>query len=878
LHRSSRNVLCLAAAAALTAALGGGLLPALATSGQAPSASRAVAGVAADQAAGVASGSGAPGAISAASPSAAAVGSGAGGSTETIAADVLPGLNLLAPSGAAPAGQVLQIGVALALPDPSAVGAYVASEYDPSSPDYHRFLTPAGFAARFGVPAATYTRVLGWLRSGGLAIDETTAAGDWVEASGTVSQLDRLFGTTIDRYTTKGVTFLANTTPPSVPAGFSILSVVGLNTLQRFSTPKAPQVPQQAPTIPGCLPSCFYGPRDMWSMYDMPSSDFGQGQTLAIFGEGQTADVISNLRVFEKDNSLPQVPVTVDHVGPGPFTDDSGQVEWDLDTQASTGMAPDAYGVTMYFANSLYDASVESLFQAWVNDPTGPKQANASFGECETNPTNPVTGPLSQLPYGTELGDELEPVAEATLEQAVAEGRTLFASAGDTGSSCPVLVLPVVGAGNGVANQAVPFDNYPCASDWAVCVGGTELYSDGANPPHRALETAWEFTGGGAALFQAEPAFQKGDPAVDIPCLVDQTGSPFPPGTICRGAPDVAAMSGNVYDNGYDIVADGAPTVEGGTSLSSPLWVGMWTRIQAAAPALVTTAAAPRSSTRAKQETVTSVTYPGLGFADYSIYRVGESAAYSKDFYDITIGDNGYYHAAPGWDYVSGWGVPDVANLMSTLDDSETPTNDVMPPPPTNPSGSCNALWTNPAHTASDLFGNSDPQLTLLEGNMAPSADGKSLVVELTVEDLTKTVPTGATAEDWYMTWTYEGTTYFAQAQLSALPGSTPGFYDGTVNAVGTSHNYQTVNTDTGELVTGHDGVVEIDVPLAHVGNPAAGSVLGQPTGLTYIEVGVPPNPTGLSAGSLQQVDSGGPGNNYTVGTTTGTSGCTPSE
>lgn len=49
----------------------------------------------------------------------------------------------------------------------------------------------------------------------------------------------------------------------------------------------------------------------------------------------------------------------------------------------------------------------------------------------------------------------LEPVAEQTLEQGVLEGRTLFAATGDTGSSCPVLVLgPDAGAGNGVANQA----------------------------------------------------------------------------------------------------------------------------------------------------------------------------------------------------------------------------------------------------------------------------------------------------------------------------------------------------------------------------------------------------------------------------------------
>ncbi|HVA73584.1 MAG TPA: S53 family peptidase [Acidimicrobiales bacterium] len=787
---------------------------------------------------------------------------------EQLPVDVLPGLNLLAPTGAAPAGQVLQIGVGLSLPNLAGAKTYEQSEYDPSSPNYHHFLTPAQFDSMFGVPAQTYDRVVSWLRSGGLTITQTTGAGDWVAASGTVAQLDKLFSTSIDSYSVKGVSFVANTTAPTVPAGDSILTVVGLNTLQRFSTPKAPAgaaVPAASgPSVPGCLPSCTYGPSDMWSVYDMPASDTGQGQSLAIFGEGRTDNVISDLRDFENNYKLPQVPVTVKNVGAGPFSDNSGQVEWDLDTQSSTGVAPGLYNVDLYFANSLYDASVESLFTKWVTDNID-KQANASFGECETNPTNPVTGPLAQLPYGSELGDDLQPVAEATLLEATTQGQTLFASAGDTGSSCPAIVLPVVGAGNGVANQGVPLDNYPCASDYAVCVGGTVLWSDGNTPPQRAIERAWEFTGGGAALFQAQPAFQKGVSAINVPCVADYTVSPFAPGTICRGAPDVAAMSGDISDNGYNIYESGALVQGGGagTSLSSPLWVGMWSRIQAAAP----------GATQADG----TMAYPGLGFADPLIYKTAENATdYAKDFFDVTLGDNGVYHAAPGWDYVSGWGVPDVTNLMETLDGGNTkPVNNISPTPPPPPStGSCNALWISQAHTATDLFGNSDPQLTLLEGDMAPGPNG-TLAVKLTVENLSQTVPAGATGADWYMTWTYNGTEYFAQAQIGPAPGVAPTFDDGTVNKVGSSNQYQAANTDTGSFKLGKDGVVEIDVPLKNVGNPPAGATLSQPAGATYIEVGVPPNPTGAGVASLQGVDAGGPTNNYSVGSTTGTSGCT---
>lgn len=771
--------------------------------------------------------------------------------TTVLRTDILPGLSLLRPSAANPATQ-LHIGVALSEPRSAAENSLVAALYDPSSPDYHHFLTPSEFNAAFGVPRATVEAVQRWLIAGGLQVTFTAGAGNWIQASGPISKIDSLMGVTISRYTSKGVTFLANDKAPTVPAGDSIETVVGLNTLQKFSIPKTPKgLPAGSPSpSTGCNPSCYYTPQQMWSMYDLPTSaraSMGQGMTMGVFGEGKSSDVIANLRLFEKAMHLPEVPVIVHDVGKGPFTDDSGQIEWDLDTQASTGMSPKVENEQLYFASSLYDADVETAFAAWANDPHGPLQMNASFGECETNPANQLwNAEPPQIGQFAGDGDNLEPVAEKTLEQAVAEGRTLFAAAGDTGSSCPFAALPVIGAGNGIVNQGQPMLNYPCASDWTVCVGGTVLYSNGATTkPQRQLEYSWPYTGGGSAAFIAEPAWQKKVSAIDHPCTVSYTGSRYPTGTICRGAPDVAAMSGDILTNGYDIYANGAATTEGGTSLSSPLWVGMWTRVQSAARR-------------------------PLGFADPSIYKVGDNAkTYAKDFYDITLGTNGLYHAGTGWDYTSGWGVPVVTNLMLTLDGKLTPTNPRGPGPVRPPKPpACPLLWANPPHTATDALGNSDPQLSLLNGAMFANLNKRVLVVRLTLSDLSATVPTGASAEDWYATWTYKKTTYFAEAQLGALPGSKPTFADGSVVATGSTHNYQAAHTDTGVFHTGKDGYIVIDVPFANVGGIAARTVLASPAGATYTEEGVPPNPSGQSAGSLQAVDSGGPLKNYTVGST----------
>ena len=209
---------------------------------------------------------------------------------------------------------------------------------------------------------------------------------------------------------------------------------------------------------------------------------------------------------------------------------------------------------------------------------------NASFGECETDPLNPVVGNPALQPTNPPtqgLGNNLEPVSEPILRQAVMQGRTLFASTGDTGSSCPVVILPVIGAGNGILNQAVPLLGYPAASPYTVGVGGTVLYTDGNQPASRVLERAWEFTGGGTSIFITAPDYQQGVPNIIGRCVSTFDGTPDNSGMLCRGIPDVAAISGDVVSNGYDIVVNGqSGFAGGGTSLSSPVWAGMWTRIR----------------------------------------------------------------------------------------------------------------------------------------------------------------------------------------------------------------------------------------------------------------------------------------------------------
>jgi pseudomonalisin len=810
----------------------------------------------------------------------------AGSGTETFTTDVLPGLSSLAPQALDPATFV-QVGITLSNPNAAAQDAAFAAIYTPGSQQYHHFLTPQQVAAQFGVPESTFSQLVTWAQRDGLHAVYASNTREYLLLQGTALQAESTFSVNLQQYTALGKTFYANTNGPTVPAGLDIDGVIGLNdflashTFNHRPPATAPHgaVPQQTTCATYCVG--LTTPQDMWTAYDQPGNladateNFGQGQQMGVLGEGAVQGPLNDLRAEEKEFGLPQVPITIAALG-DTFQDTSGSGEWDIDSQSSTGMAPKVYGETWFFANDLTDSSVETDFAAFQADPTV-MEANASFGECEEDPTSAATGGGAGTGFGGLAGTAgvmFTQEAENTLQQATIEGKTLFASTGDTGSSCPVVYAAVIGAGNGVANQAYPETNYPASSRYVVAVGGTVLYLNSTTST-RALEYAWNYSGGGNTFYIPEPSYQAGIAFLDDQdCVSQPNGTPYLTPTPCRGIPDVSAQSGDIVSNGYSVVMGGVNDSQGaGTSLASPLWMGMWARIQAA----------------------TSNTVSGHftnGFANPSLYKVGlNTTEDATAFFDVGglsesfPNSNGYYTtqfrsaADPsGWDYVSGLGSPDVCNLTKDIDSvstCNTLTDNVSAPAPQDCgqpgllpcSGglACDGgplLWDNGTQSASpDLLGNTDPQLSLVNGSIALS--GSTLVVTLTVQNLTYTVPTGAAADEWYMLWTYNGTTYFANAELTADEAvtHTPTYDDGTVTMTGTTHTYNTVNTDTGSFNTGAPGTVVIDVPVANVGSPAAGQVLQQPSGETDIEVGVP-----HAGGFLEKVDTGGPTCDYKLG------------
>jgi hypothetical protein len=361
------------------------------------------------------------------------------------------------------------------------------------------------------------------------------------------------------------------------------------------------------------------------------------------------------------------------------------------------------------------------------------------------------------------------------LQQAAAEGRTVFASTGDTGAGCP----PEVDT-NGFNSPLIDAE-YPASSSYVVAVGGT-VVTEGTHKTSFS-EYGWTGSGGGLSKYEAAPSWQTSfGPPAPAPCVTNtavwdwQYGVPpfsAPPSPVpaahCRALPDVSAQSGDLV-SGYDIIVSGSATTEAGTSLSAPLWQGMWARLQAAAP-----------SGDAK----------GLGFAAPRLYKLGANATkYGRDFFDITVGDNGPYPATTGWDYVSGWGSPNVTNLMTDLDGRVTPSCGTGCPvvgaartPGLGAAGAdnlCaagkNQITGKPGHATSiagvadtsSVAGSSLSQadLDILSGNLSWSDKTKTLTARIKVQNLNATPPNGLPTNEYYRYYfAIDGSAYYLVAE-----------------------------------------------------------------------------------------------------------------
>jgi subtilase family serine protease len=463
----------------------------------------------------------------------------------------------------------------------------------------HAPMTPAQFAAMYSPTQAQAQAVADFMKAHGFR--NVTIAPNRLLVSGDApaANVQRAFQTSmVSVKTHDGRMAYANSGEVKVPAALQgvVQSVLGLQTVHIMHTNHVIAKPHGVSTNVGTYvtgSATGHNPTQFPAIYGAGSTATGSTVSVGVITQGSMTNVQSDFSKFLSQNGYGSIPLNIVKVNGG-GTDTSGDGEWDLDTQDIVGISGGVKSIYLYDTPTLSDADLTADFNKVVTDDLV-KVINVSIGGCET---------------GAESGGVAED--DNIFQQAVAQGQTFSISTGDSGAD---------ECGDGGSTPSWPAD-----SQYVVAVSGTELFTSGTT---WGGETVWNelssnegATGGSPSTFEPQPSWQNG---------VGQNA-----GNSHRGLGDIA-FDGDP-NSGAIVIVDGANQQIGGTSLSAPLFVGVWARALA--------------------------TNSSLGFAAPLIYSDAASN-YAADFHDVTSGNNSGETAATGWDYPTGFGSVNIANFVS---------------------------------------------------------------------------------------------------------------------------------------------------------------------------------------------------------------------
>ena len=427
----------------------------------------------------------------------------------------------LAPAGFLPATNQLHLAFALPSRDPAGLQALLQALYDPASAQFHRFMTPAEFATRFGASEADYARVKAFARRQGLRITAEHSNRLVLDVAGSVEAIEKGFQLSLRRYAhpLEAREFFAPDREPQLEAevGHLIRHISGLDNFSLARTHFQKTPPDVTPAAGAAvitngtgISGSFMG-RDFRNAYVPGSSFTGQGQAVGLvqFSGYSAADI----NYYTATAGISSVTLhDVLFGGATGATGQYGEEEVCLDIEMVASMAPQATIVVYEGPND--NSHWVSLLSQIANDNLA-KQISCSW-------FNP--------------GGTADASAEVVFQQMAVQGQTFFAASGDKGA---------------YAGQ-IPF---PDESPTITIVGGTVLtMTNGAY----YTEKGWSGSGGGSSTYYPIPSWQQ---PVDMSL---NHGS-----STMRNIPDVSMPARNVY-----VRAGGADTITGGTSCAAPLWGG----------------------------------------------------------------------------------------------------------------------------------------------------------------------------------------------------------------------------------------------------------------------------------------------------------------
>ncbi len=137
----------------------------------------------------------------------------------------------LTPSGRLPASSELRLALSLPLRNPEELSAMLVDVYDPASANFHHYLTPEEFTARFGATATDYEAVANYATTNGLRVIEQHSNRLVLDVAGPVANIEQAFHVALRTYhhPQEARDFYAPDVEPTVSAQLPLLQVSGLN-------------------------------------------------------------------------------------------------------------------------------------------------------------------------------------------------------------------------------------------------------------------------------------------------------------------------------------------------------------------------------------------------------------------------------------------------------------------------------------------------------------------------------------------------------------------------------------------------------------------------------------------------------------------------
>jgi hypothetical protein len=341
---------------------------------------------------------------------------------------------------------------------------FVASQYDSSSPNFHKWLTPQQIGENFGPSETDIATITNWLTGHGFTVDEVPSDHMSIRFSGKASQVESAFHTEMHNLEVKGVAHIGNMSDPQIPAALAP-AVTGVKALHNFfprplhhmgaqvsrdatmgkwkrNASTSGVRPQFGINVPASNGNSAYlvedvAPYDFATIYNVlplwNAGTDGTGQTIAIAGTSSInlADV-SNFRnefglpttnsyntpILQSGNSQPLTMCTTTSTTAYCTLDDL--VENTLDVEWSGAVAKNAQIILV--SSSQASVSDDTLYdsESYIvhSNPLIAHIMNVSYGMCEL-----YNGTAGNVEYYN------------LWQTAYAEGIAVFVASGDSGAA-----------------------------------------------------------------------------------------------------------------------------------------------------------------------------------------------------------------------------------------------------------------------------------------------------------------------------------------------------------------------------------------------------------------------------------------------------------